>query len=83
MERYKIKNFKLGSSSKLIEFELKNILGFPTETDFDGGYSVEGVVSIHIEKYSVDNENRIISKYGFEIVSLHLLQGCISLPLVK
>lgn len=50
-----MKTFKIGMDSKMILFGLENVLDFPHTTSFEGGYAVKGVLSIHVNKYSVNN----------------------------
>ena len=50
-----METFKIGAEPYFIEFKLNKLHGFPNETDVDGGYSVEGSISIHSGKYSVNN----------------------------
>ena len=47
--------FKIGTEPNFIEFKLNTLYGFPNETDVDGGYAVEGSISIQSGNYSVNN----------------------------
>ncbi|MCM3390638.1 hypothetical protein LG296_20165 (plasmid) [Ureibacillus chungkukjangi] len=48
-----MERFKIGAEPNFIEFGLDIIHGFPNETDVDGGYTVEGSVSIQSGRYGV------------------------------
>ena len=50
-----MEKFKIGGESNFIEFVLNTIHGFPDETSFEGGYTVEGTVNIQSGNYNVTN----------------------------
>ena len=50
-----METFKIGVEPNFIEFGLNNLHGFPNETDFEGGYTVNGTVNIQSGNYSVTN----------------------------
>lgn len=50
-----VETFKIGAEQNFIEFGLNTLHGFQNETDIDGGYAVEGSISIQSGKYGVNN----------------------------
>ncbi len=51
----KLEKFKIGTELNFIEFGLNTLHGFPDETSFEGGYTVEGTVNIQSGNYRVTN----------------------------
>ena len=47
--------FKIGDNQGFIELKLNAVIGFPDTTDFDGGYTVKGTISLQSGNYYVQD----------------------------
>ena len=45
--------FKMTGIGEYIELNIEEVYGFPHETSYGGGYGAKGILTIHVDNYSV------------------------------